>query len=165
MATVAGGLWGVGLGTFQASQFSADASISLVFMVVIGGVATLAGPVIASIAIIGMPVILGFFIDGLANSIQNLITLLGAVGVLLAISAEPEGLGAGLRRTRGRIIQRLESRYPRGIRRSATVPAPTMPPVPAARGRWSSQTSRCSTAGSWRTIMSASPWTVRRSRA
>ena len=112
IAALAGSLWGIGLGTFQATQFSADASISLVFMVVIGGIATLAGPVLAAIGIVGLPVLLGVVLNSLANSVQNLSTLLGAVGVMLAISKDPEGLGAGLLRQRQRILERLNTRWP-----------------------------------------------------
>ncbi|MFT4210433.1 MAG: ATP-binding cassette domain-containing protein [Microbacterium sp.] len=131
VATVAGGLWGVGLGTFQASQFSADASITLVFMVVIGGVATLAGPVLAGVGVIGFPVVLGMFVNGLAGSIQNLITLLGAIGVLLAIKADPEGIGAGLRRLRGRVLRRLEAWRPSPARPEPAAPIGRVAPRPS----------------------------------
>lgn len=128
IAALAGALWGVGLGTFQATQFSADASISIVLMVVIGGIATLAGPVIAAIALVGIPVILGFFLNSLANSIQDISTLLGAVGVLLVISKDPEGLGGGLIRRREQILRWLTTHRPTTAIRASRLGPLAKPP-------------------------------------
>ena len=112
IATLAGSLYGVSLGTFQAQQFSADTSISLVFMVVIGGVATLSGPVLASAGLVGLPVLLGLFINSLANNVQDLTSLLGGIGVLMALRKDPEGIGAGIQRLRERVLRRLGADVP-----------------------------------------------------
>ncbi len=112
LAALAGALWGVGLGTFQASQFTADASISIVFMVVVGGIATLGGPIVASIGLVGAPVVLGHIVEPLGDQVQNISTLLGGVAALLALRGDPEGIGAGFRKLRERLLRRLADPAP-----------------------------------------------------
>lgn len=107
IAAVAGALLGGALGDFQTTQFTADVSISLVFMVVIGGIASLSGPVLAAAALVGVPVLLGTYLNSLSSDVQNVESVLGGLGVLLILRKDPAGIGQKLLDTRIRLLRRL----------------------------------------------------------
>ena len=107
IAAVAGALLGGGLGDFQSTQFTADVSISLVFMVVIGGISTLSGPVLAAVGLIGVPVLLGTFLNSLSAQVQDIESVLGGLGVLLVLRKHPAGIGQQLVDTKVRWLERL----------------------------------------------------------
>nr|MDX8321849.1 branched-chain amino acid ABC transporter permease [Agrobacterium sp. rho-8.1] len=112
---VTGALWAFGyLGTSDAHTFNLDKSFQVLFIVLIGGVATIFGNFLGAAFIVLTPILLDRVVlaadlsflgdQGALTNLQRII--FGAIIVLLLIK-EPDGLSALLRRAR----QAIRNRY------------------------------------------------------
>jgi branched-chain amino acid transport system permease protein len=111
---IAGALWAFGyLGTSDAHTFDLDKSFQVLFIVLIGGTATIWGNFLGAAFIVLMPIVLdriapytglGAFADqGALSNIQHI--LFGAIIILLLIK-EPDGLASLLKRLRQGLYRR-----------------------------------------------------------
>ncbi len=113
---IAGALWAFGyLGTSDAHTFDLDKSFQVLFIVLIGGTATIWGNFLGAAFIVLTPIVLdriapytglGAFADqGALSNIQHI--LFGAIIILLLIK-EPDGLASLLKRLRPRSLWRRQ---------------------------------------------------------
>ncbi|MGA8256800.1 MAG: ATP-binding cassette domain-containing protein [Nocardioides sp.] len=98
IAGVGGAAYGHSLSLIDPSAFPAKASVDVVVMVVIGGVAVLSGPILGALVVIGIPTFLPLGSLGLAA------TYLGQLIIILYL---PGGLAALVGKTRDRLIRRI----------------------------------------------------------
>ncbi|GLS22206.1 branched-chain amino acid ABC transporter permease [Labrys miyagiensis] len=114
---IAGALWAFGyLGTSDAHTFDLDKSFQVLFIVLIGGSATIWGNFLGAAFIVLTPIVLdriapytglGAFADqGALSNIQHI--LFGAIIILLLIK-EPDGLASLLRQLRQNLLRRLHA--------------------------------------------------------
>ncbi|MDX1511483.1 MAG: ABC transporter permease, partial [Nitriliruptorales bacterium] len=107
IAAVAGGLLVPQLGTVAQGAFKPEDSIQLFVMTVIGGIGSLAGPILGAILLEGIPQLPGL------RDIDLVRILTTGLGVLLVLLLLPGGLAQGLHRIRDQLLRRVAAR--RGI--------------------------------------------------
>jgi ABC-type branched-subunit amino acid transport system ATPase component/ABC-type branched-subunit amino acid transport system permease subunit len=100
-AGVGGALYGHALSRIGSSTFPTAASITVVVMVVIGGISLLSGPIIGALFVIGVPAFLPLDSAGLAAT---------ALGQLLIVLYLPAGLGGLAEPIRDKIVKALGRR-------------------------------------------------------
>ncbi|CAB4733804.1 unannotated protein [freshwater metagenome] len=124
IAGVGGAAYGHSLSSLDAAAFPAKASIDVVVMVVIGGVAVLSGPILGVLLVVGIPYFVPLGTLGLAA------TYLGQLVIILYV---PGGLAALVGRVRDRVI-RLIARW-HGVDYDAAYADPeTASPVQGSAG-------------------------------
>ena len=102
LAGVGGAAYGHSLSSLDAAAFPAKASIDVVVMVVIGGVAVLSGPILGVLLVVGIPYFVPLGSLGLAA------TYLGQLIIILYL---PGGLAALVGKIRDRVIRRIAGWY------------------------------------------------------
>ena len=102
IAGVGGAAYGHSLSSLDAAAFPAKASIDVVVMVVIGGVAVLSGPILGVLLVVGIPYFVPLGSLGLAA------TYLGQLIIILYL---PGGLAALVGKVRDRVIRRIAGWY------------------------------------------------------
>ncbi len=130
IAALAGGLLGALLINFSPDDFTADQSLTILTMIVIGGVGSLTGSIVGAIGIIGIPVLLGTYINSLSNDVQSLQLILSGLAVIQVLSKSPGGIAESLLKLRTRLLYRAA-----GEPMSSDEPAPptqTSAPAPLA---------------------------------
>lgn len=108
MAGVAGGLLGASVGQLSWYQFPTQDSVTLLAAVLIGGVHSLAGAVVAGLFMRGIPPVLDTF-----GAPANLVLILFGVGVLQVLLTAPRGIYGQLESAvsaLGRIVKAHRSR-------------------------------------------------------
>lgn len=123
LAGIGGALYGHTLSALSGTTFSVVRNSEVVAMTAIGGMATLAGPVLGALYVVGVPAFVPLDSAGLAAS---------AAGWLVLILYIPEGVGGLIRPLRDRLLAYV------GTRRSATdgsflYDADIESPTPASR--------------------------------
>jgi branched-chain amino acid transport system permease protein len=118
IAGVAGGLLAVNLEYIRPDSFSVALSVQYLAIIVIGGMASLWGPILGALFVTMVPVIVDLFADSLpfvqhggtdGMSATDLSLMLYGLMIVIFLLAEPKGLIAILRRTR-RMIRRSSGR-------------------------------------------------------
>ncbi len=98
-AGIAGAMFGGLVGTISASSFDYQFSLLLVVIVVIGGLGSRPGVVIAAIAYVELPRLL---IRVFGEGLRGWDLILGAAGLMVAVSAHPGGVAEIIRERRER---------------------------------------------------------------
>ena len=101
MQGAAGSLYAHSSGFFSLESFSIDISLSVLLMVLLGGMDSIYGPVIGAALVVYIPELL--------RGVQNYSDLFYGVLVLLIVVAFPSGV-AGIRGVAGRWVKRARSR-------------------------------------------------------
>jgi ABC-type branched-subunit amino acid transport system ATPase component/ABC-type branched-subunit amino acid transport system permease subunit len=136
IAALAGALYAFLLPGFVAtgdeSPFSPTASLRLVAIAIIGGIGTVAGPILGAIWVIGLPAAFG------ASDTASLLS--ANVGLLVLLLYSPGGLIQVVHRARDAILRRIATRAGPGDRTADRARALTLAerrvPVPAAGTPW-----------------------------
>lgn len=111
IAGLAGGLLAVNLQFIRADNFGVDLSVQYLAIIVIGGMASLWGPVVGALFVTLVPVLVEQFADllpfmatggGEGLSTTDLSTVIFGLLIIVFLTVEPAGLMALLRRARSR---------------------------------------------------------------
>jgi ABC-type branched-subunit amino acid transport system ATPase component/ABC-type branched-subunit amino acid transport system permease subunit len=125
IASVAGYLYGSLLATFGTQierTFSPQLGLTLVAIVVFGGVTSATGAVLGSLWVLGVRYLVAPHLP--ANLASQVSGLVGGVGLLLAVLSFPQGLAAVLLARRDRWLQGLAGPAPEPTRPAAVVLPP-----------------------------------------
>src|SRR2546423_563087 len=101
---IAGGLWGIAQGTWTFSAFDPTNSFVMLAIVIVGGLGTLYGPILGTIAVFAWPYLIPD-----ANTLPVRAFTSGIL-VLATLLFAPGGLAALIQRTKRRAIDGLASR-------------------------------------------------------
>lgn len=102
IATFAGGLLAAVTQNFDVSSFTADNSLQVLAMAVVGGIGSIGGAVLGAVYVIGVPALFG-------NSIPVQLSTSG-IGLLLVLRFFPGGLMGALERGRDLLVGRFLAR-------------------------------------------------------
>ncbi len=140
--------------SFADSRYAVAGSLLLVSVIVIGGMSSLAGAIIGSVYVVGIPALFP------ANEIVPLLT--SSLGLLVLLLYFPGGLANVVYRIRGAIYRKLESGLPpiekSGDRRTLVDP-------PCRRAHRHPRRHRCGPTGSRSPSAVCEPTTTSRSRS
>ncbi len=96
---------------FGPNIFGPEQSLELVAMVIIGGVGMVAGAILGTLYVVGLPTVLG-------NSVE-IALLTSGVGLLVLLLYLPGGLLAAVQRVQAAIVERLVPRFGRDVEPAA----------------------------------------------
>jgi branched-chain amino acid transport system permease protein len=109
---VSGALWAFAyLGTVDAGSFDLDRSFTVLFIIIIGGMGSIAGGFIGSAFVILLPILISHVAERLFSNaidpgqLQNLEKILFGSLIVIFLIKEPNGLNALIARFRARIAQ------------------------------------------------------------
>jgi ABC-type branched-subunit amino acid transport system ATPase component/branched-subunit amino acid ABC-type transport system permease component len=117
LATFAGGLLSGVMRTFRVDLFSPDESLRVLAMVIVGGVGSLAGAVLGSVYLIGLPRLFG---DSATIQLAT-----SGIGLLVVLRIAPGGMASLLEQARDRLARVLAGDSP--VRSAETVADPAVP--------------------------------------
>ncbi|MBV9253208.1 MAG: ABC transporter permease, partial [Actinobacteria bacterium] len=103
---VAGGIWGMGIGTWSFSAFDPSMSFVLLSAAIVGGIGTLYGPILGVIAVFAWP-----YLVPNANTIA-IRSFTSGVLLLVTLLFFPGGLAGLLQDLRQRLVRRLSPAEP-----------------------------------------------------
>ncbi len=106
LAGVAGGLWGMGSGSWNFDAFAPSLSLTMLAIVIVGGLGTLNGPILGAFLVFGVPYLISYFdTPGYRAFFSGALLL----NVLLFL---PGGLAALVETVRTRLLRALETGLP-----------------------------------------------------
>jgi branched-chain amino acid transport system permease protein len=104
IAALAGGLLAYQQGSVDAGTYTPEASIQIFVMTVIGGIGSLAGAVLGSVFVVGVPALPGLRELPLAQVLSS------GLGVLFVLAFVPGGLAGAVERVRDAALRRVATR-------------------------------------------------------
>ena len=127
-AGVAGAMYGPLVGTVNAGSFNYQQSLLLVVVVVIGGLGSRVGVVVASLVYAVLPrLMIGIF----GNGFRGWDLVLGAAGLMIAVRNHPGGVAEILQHRRERrAADEAEAASLADVTGEAGAPAPSLPQMP-----------------------------------
>lgn len=124
IAAIGGALGAYQLGSASDSSFTAFASITLLTLVYIGGIATTSGAMIAGFLTAGG--VLFTLLSGVTTSLSNYWTMIGGIGLMVVAISQPDGAAVAnmmmYRMVRDKIKNRGSSSVPRHPTSRASAP-------------------------------------------
>lgn len=131
LAAIAGVLWAMVNRNVSAHLFHPDVSLLLLAAAVIGGVGSVAGAVIGSIILFGLPVLFADVLRSLTSNTLQLQHALAGAGLLITQLVNPDGIAGRVRRI---VQRRLDGRPAEGgLGPGPVAPRPTEPSLARAR--------------------------------
>ena len=152
LAGVAGAIWGFTFGQVNSESFFSgntfDYSLLLILVVVIGGLGSRAGVVIAAFAFTLFPFLLSA-LPGIGSSLHQVMPIVGGALLMYTVARHPGGFASLAREAR-------ERRRARSPAAAEEAPVPAMPRLARTEARESARA-----AGDVKTVLDASHITVR----